>query len=159
MNNFEEAMSGLDGMFEPVQECLKGFKKKTYPEVFKNLMSKYERTFACVEELYRAEEDKEHCLNRLAERLVDLAQTRIENEKRKTRRETMKIDYNMFAVSYLFPAILEYRGQMSGPFAEKVKEQWNSIFGTQLECAGYECICGGFRNTIFGIDLDSFGRK
>lgn len=148
---YNEAMGGMDTLFEDMQASLKGFKKKTYPEIFEAMMKKYGTVFLCIEQIYQESENKEKWLQKAAERFTNYAKEMIASEKRKFKRENMQIDCNMFVVAYVIPAILEYRGEMSEPFAEKVKECWNEAFGTQMECGSYEQIYGGFRTSIFGI--------
>ena len=46
---------------------------------------------------------------------------------------------------------LEYKGNMSVPFAEKVLELWNESFGTQMAAGSYDTILGGFNTNIFGM--------
>lgn len=148
---YNEAMSGMDTLFEDMQVSLKGFKKKTYPEIFEAMMKKYGKVFLCIEQIYQESENKEKWLKKLAERFTGCAEEMITSEKRKFKRENLQIDCNMFVTAYVLPAILEYRGDMSEPFAETVKDCWNEAFGTQLECGTYERIFGGFRTSIFGI--------
>lgn len=150
---YNEAMIGMDTLFEDMRNSLKNFSKKSYPVVFEGMMKKYGKVFLCVEEIYNYEEDKEAWVNKLAERFVGYAEEMIAAQKWKYQRENMKIDCNMFVVSYVLPLILEYKGKMSEPFAEAVKDHWNESFGTQMECGSYERIFGGFKTSILGIPI------
>lgn len=148
---YNDAMSGMDTLFEDMKESMKCFNKKKYPEFFENMMKKYGNVFLSIEEVYNCEQDKEKWLGKLADRFVGYAQRMIQSEKRKFKRENLKIDCNIFVVSYIIPAILEYQGNMSAPFAEKLLAVWNQNFGTQLAAGNYETILGGFNTNIFGI--------
>lgn len=150
---YNEAMTGIDQIFEDMKGSLKNFSKKNYPDVFENMMNKYGKVFLCIEEVYNYEEDQAAWLNKLAERFTGYAKEMIESQKWKFQRENMKIDCNMFVVSYVLPLILEYKGKMSEPFAEAVKDHWNEAFGTQLECGSYDKIFGGFKTSILGIPI------
>lgn len=150
---YNDAMAGMDTLFEDMKESMKHFNKKKYPGFFENMMKKYGKVFLCIEEVYNYEKDKEKWLNKLAERFVNYAQQMIQSEKRKFKRENMQIDCNIFVVSYVVPAILEYKGNMSEPFAEKLLDVWNEAFGTQMQGGDYETILGGFNTSIFGINF------
>lgn len=150
---YNEAMMGMDTLFEDMKDSLKNFSKKNYPNVFEGMMKKYGKVLLCVEEIYDYEEDKEAWVNKLAERFVGYAEEMINSQKWKFQRENMKIDCNMFVVSYVIPLILEYKGKMSEPFAEAVKDHWNEAFGTQMECGSYDRIFSGFKTSILGIPL------
>ena len=56
---YNEAMVGMDTMFDDMRDSLKNFSKKNYPDVFEGLQKKYGRVFMCVEEIYNEDEDKE----------------------------------------------------------------------------------------------------
>ena len=150
---YNEAMMGMDTLFEDMRDSLKNFSKKNYPNVFESMMKKYGNILLCIEEIYNYEEDKEAWVNKLAERFLGYAEEMIGAQRWKFQRENMKIDCNMFVVSYVLPLILEYKGKMSEPFAEAVKDHWNEAFGTQMECGSYERIYSGFKTSILGIPI------
>lgn len=148
---YNDAMCGMDTLFEDMKGSMKCFNKKKYPVFFEDMMKKYGNVFLCIEEIYNYEQDKEKWLRKLAERFVGFAQRMIQSEQKKFKRENLQIDCNMFVVSYVIPAILEYKGNMSVPFAEKVLELWNESFGTQMAAGSYDTILGGFNTNIFGM--------
>lgn len=152
---FNEGMVGMDALFEDMKESKKHFSKKKYPVFFENMMNKYDRVFNAIEEVYNYERNKDKWLFRLAERFVGYAQRMIQSETRKFKRDNLQIDCNIYVVSYVIPAILEYKGNMSEPFAEKILEEWNKTFGTRMAGGNYEMILSGFNTNIFGI---SFGK-
>lgn len=150
---YNDAMAGMDTLFEDMKDSMKHFNKKKYPGFFENMMKKYGKVFICIEEVYNYEQDKEKWLNKLAERFVGYAQQMIQSETKKFKRNNMQIDCNIFVVSYVVPAILEYKGNMSEPFAKKLLDVWNENFGTQMQGGDYETILGGFNTSIFGINF------
>lgn len=150
---YNEAMAGMDTLFDDMKDSLKNFNKKNYPDLFDRMMKKYGKVFICIEEIYNYESDKEKWLKKLAERFIGYAESMIQSQKWKFKRENMQIDCNMFVVSYVIPAILEYKGNMSQPFAQTLIDCWNETFGTQMECGEYDKIYGGFKTTILGINF------
>ena len=119
----------------------------------RNCCKKYGKVWLCVEEIYNHEEDKEAWVNKLAERFVGYAIDLINSQKRKFQKENVKIDCNMFVVTYVIPMIVEYKGNMSEDFAQAIADCWNENFGTQMECGNYETIFKGFKTSILGIPI------
>lgn len=148
---YNDAMNGMDTLFDDMKDSMKSFNKKNYPGFFENMMNKYGKVFVCIEEVYNYEDDKEKWLRKLAERFVGYAKNMIQSQKWKFKRENTLIDCNMFVVGYVIPAILEYKGNMSEPFAQTLIDSWNEAFGTQMECGDYDRIYNGFSTSILGI--------
>ena len=148
---YNDAMAGMDALFEDMKDSMKNFNKKSYPGYFENMMKKYGKVFLCIEAVYDHEENKEKWLNKLAERFVGAAENLIASKKWKFQKENALIDCNMFVVSFVIPMIMEHQGNMSEPFAKKLTECWNERFGTQMEVGDYERIYNGFSTSIFGI--------
>lgn len=148
---YNEAMMGMDSLFEDMKDALKSFNKKNYPGYFEHIMKKYGKVFICIEEVYNYEKDKEKWLNKLAERFVGYAEELVNSKKWKFQKNNTLIDCNMFVVSYVLPAINEFEGNMSAPFAQKMADCWNKKFGTQMEVGTYDRIFNGFSTTILGI--------
>ena len=148
---YNEAMLGMDTLFEDMKEALKSFNKKNYPGYFESMMKKYGRVFYCIEEVYCCEEDKEKWLGKLAERFTGFAEELINSKKWKFQRENTLIDCNMFVVSYVLPAVNEFEGTMSAAFAQTLADSWNAKFGTQMQVGSYDRIFNGFSSSILGI--------
>lgn len=150
---YNDAMSGMDSMFEDMKESMKYFNKKNYPGYFEKLMKKYGRVFLCIEAVYDHEENKEKWLGKLADRFIGYAEDMIMSKKFKFQRENVLVDCNMFVVSYVLPAINAFEGNMAKPFAQTLCDRWNEKFGTQLEVGDYDRIFNGFSTSIFGIKI------
>ena len=148
---YNEAMMGMDTLFDHMKDSLKNFNKKNYPGYFEHITKKYGNVFLCIEEVYNYEKDKEKWLNKLAERFVGHAEELVNSKKWKFQRENTLIDCNMFVVSYVLPAVNAYEGNMAEPFARKLADCWNEKFGTQMEVGDYDRILNGFSTSILGI--------
>ena len=148
---YNEAMLGMNTLFEDMKEALKSFNKKNYPGYFESMMKKYGRVFCCIEEVYCYEKDKENWLGKLAERFTGSAEELINSKKWKFQRENILIDCNMFVVSYVLPAVNEFEGTMSAAFAQTLADCWNAKFGTQMQVGSYDKIFNGFSSGILGI--------
>lgn len=150
---YNDAMMGMDDLFEELKASMKQFNKKNYPGAFEHLMKKYANVFLSIEEIYRYEENKEKWVKKLAERFTEHAKVLIGSKRWKYQQNNLTVDCTMFVVSYVIPAIMEYQGEMSAPLAQAVADLWNESFGTQIECGNYERIYSGFRTSILGINL------
>ena len=148
---YNDAMSGMDSMFDDMKDSLKNFNKKNYPGYFENMMKKYGKVFLCIEAVYDHEENKDKWLQKLADRFVGQAEELVNSKKWKFQRESALIDCNMFVVSYVLPAVNAFEGNMAAPLAQKMADCWNEKFGTQMEVGDYERILNGFSTTILGI--------
>ena len=150
---YNEAMMGMDTLFEDMKDSLKNFNKKNYPSVFESMMKKYGKVWLAVEEVYNHDEDKEAWVNKLAERFTGYAKELIDSKKWKFQRDNTQIDCTMFVVTYVIPLIIEYKGNMSEDFAQAIADSWNEMFGTEMECGDYETIFKGFKTSILGIPI------
>lgn len=150
---YNEAMAGMDTLFDDMKDSLKNFNKKNYPDLYEQMQRKYGKVLLCIEEVYNYEENKEKWLTKLAERFIGYAESMIQSKKWKFQRNNLLIDCNMFVVCYVSPLILGYEGNMAQPFAQKLIDCWNEAFGTELECGDYDRIYKGFRTSIFGINF------
>lgn len=150
---YNDAMSGMDMFFDDMKYSMKNFSKKKYPALFEEMKKKYGKVFLCIEEIYNYETDKENWLRKLAERFTGYAEDMIQSKKWKFQREGLLIDCNMYVICYITPAILEYKGNMSEPFAQAIVDCWNETFGTKMECGNYDRIANGFSTSILGIPL------
>ena len=49
---YNDAMTGMDSMFDDMKESMKNFNKKNYPGYFENMMKKYGKVFLCIGDVY-----------------------------------------------------------------------------------------------------------
>lgn len=152
---YGEAAAGISTFLDEMEASLKGFGRETYEGVFRERMAQYEPVFDRIEQLYRQtdDDDKKGLLAGLAEAVADSAAALSAGEKRRSKREKKQLNCNTFAAIYLLPAIIEYGGEMSRPFAEAVRDHWNERFESRVECGEFEKINGSFRTSILGLPL------
>lgn len=153
---YNDAMAGMDALFEDMKDSMKNFNKKSYPGYFENMMKKYGKVFLCIEAVYDhedTEEKKEKFLRKLADRFIGYAEEMVSSKKWKFQKQSTLIDCNMFVVSYVLPAINGFEGNMAKPFAQILCDNWNEKFGTNMEVGDYDRIYNGFSTSIFGIKI------
>ena len=142
--SYNQAMQGIEDMLLQEENPMASFKKNVYPEAFQAYLRRHMDTIQAIEAVYQQEENPAAWTEKLAERLVTAAQTELENIPKKGKRSEQQINYNMLLAIYVFPAILEMKGQSADPLTDAIIEKWNTTFRTAVGKADYEKIESGF---------------
>lgn len=146
--DYQMVADGLPQLLFEMSQSLASFKKGVYEGAFRKHYMKHIVTLEAVESVYQLAEDKEEALREMALILVGHAKQQIENCPKKNAKNQLLMDYNMSLVTFTIPTILEYKGQSSDPFAERILEEWNREFKTNVGKASFEEINGGFRKKL-----------
>lgn len=145
MNYYLTAIEGMPRLLDCTEDAAQNFKKKLYTEAFQRLYQEHLPTFDALEQGYQIVIDKEQYLTNMANALAEAAVQRIEGCKRRNQKERVMMDLNLTMAVYVFPMILEYKGQSSRPLVDKILEAWKREFPkTNLQAADYEYIEQGF---------------
>lgn len=143
---YNKAMQGIEDMLFQAGNPLASFKKNLYAEAFQAYLRKYIDVIDAIEKVYVKEEGvDEEWLDKLAGHLVDQAAVELERIAKKSKRNEQLVNYNMTLAVYLFPAILEQKGQSAEPLTDRLVEKWNTAFKTSVGKASYEKIESGFQ--------------
>lgn len=146
MSYYTTAIEGLPRMLLAVEDPIGSFKRKLYPDAFENYYKQHSPTLEALENGYQQVIDKEQYLSNMAEAVVSAAKDRLDQEKKRGRRENLLMDFNMTLVIYVYPAVLRHEGEASKPFSEKLSAAWKEHFpGTDVKPATYEEINSGFQ--------------
>lgn len=147
--NYNKAMQGLEDMLFQAGNPLSSFKKSLYPEAFQTYLRKYIEVIDAIEKVYVKEDGvDEEWLDKLADRLVEQAENELMQIPKKGKRNERLVDYNMILAVYMFPAILEQKGQSAEPLTDRIVEKWNAHFKTSIGRASYENIESGFHKKL-----------
>ena len=141
---YNRAMQGIEDMLIREKNPMAFFKKGIYPDAFQAYMSRHMDTLDAIETIYLQEEDPEAWVEKLADRLIQAAQTELGAIPKKRQREEQQINYNMLLAIFVFPALLERKGQSSEPLSDRIIKKWNKEFHTSVGKATYEKIEEGF---------------
>lgn len=143
---YNKAMQGIEDMLFQAGNPLASFKKNLYAEAFQAYLRKYIEVIDAIEKVYVKEDGvDEEWLSKLADHLVDQASVELERIPKKGKRNEQLVNYNMTLAVYLFPAILEQKGQSAEPLTDLLVEKWNAAFKTSVGKANYEKIDSGFQ--------------
>ncbi len=145
MNDY---LTGIEGM-PKLLDCCGGrpmdyFSKKKYQESFQKIYGEHKATFEAVEREYKVVIDKEQMLTNMAQALIDHAAEEVDGcSKRKKEQKLM--DLNLTMAVFVFPMILEYRGESSEALTDKLADGWKRQFPkTNIKATDYETIEAGF---------------
>ena len=142
---YNKAMQGITDMLLEAGNPLASFKKDRYPEAFQAYLRKHLEVLDAVEQVYQAEEEKNEgeggkWLEKLADRLVDVAGAELERIPKKGQRNEQLINYNMILAKrnvlkeycqWLFP-ILERTEQLCSPGGGKRADRYIGYMGESL---------------------------
>ena len=146
---YNKAMQGLEDMLFQAENPLKSFKKNLYAEAFQAYLRKYIDVIDAIEKVYVKEDGvDEEWLNKLVDHLIDQVDNELGRIPKKGKRNEQLVNYNMTLAVYIFPAILEQKGQSAEPLTKLLVEKWNAAFKTTIGCASYEKIENGFHKKL-----------
>lgn len=148
VKNRERAMEELVQMLR-VSDVLQDFKRDKYEESFYSYYKRYRNLLEIVESAYRASKEKEKLIREIAESFVTAVCTELEEIPKKGAKDQKLMDYNMCMAVYVFPAMLEYKGQSSEPLTDELVEAWRNTFPKyQISKADFQKINSGFRKKL-----------
>lgn len=146
---YNKAMQGIEDMLFEAGNPLASFKKTLYAEAFQAYLRKYIEVIDAIEKVYVREDGvDDEWLLKLADHLVEQAAVELERIPKKGKRSEQLVNYNMTLAVYLFPAVLEQKGQSAEPLTDYLVEKWNAAFKTAVGKASYEKIESGFQKKL-----------
>ncbi len=145
MNYYLTGIEGMPKLLECCEDPLEYFKRNLYPTHFQKLYQMNFQTFEAIENGYNSVIDKEQFLTNMAGALVEYAKTQMDACRRRSARDRKMMDLNMAMVTFVFPMILEYKGNSSVPLTDKLIAAWKEEFPKSvLQATSYEEIEKGF---------------
>lgn len=162
MNDYALSIEGMPKLLSEIEDPIGNFKKKLYPEYFKEYYEKNLVTYKAIDTYYESTEEKEAFLKELGTLVAKEAAKDLDQIKKKTLREKTLIDYNLCLAVYVLPGILEFQGAASKELAEAVQKAWKEQFPTtNVKGASFEKINSGFERRFCYITTavcETFGK-
>ncbi len=144
-NVYLTALHGMPTLLTKIENPMESFKRNKYTEAFQRYYESNMEVYQAVEDGYNPAIDKEQFLENMAEELVTEIASRMEECKKKSKKEALMMEYNMCMVVYVLPGILKFDGNSSKPLADKLTACWKSHFPqTNISAAPFEEIESGF---------------
>lgn len=145
MNYYLTGIEGMPKLLECCEDSMQYFKRNLYADHFHKLYQMNVQTFDAIENGYNSVIDKEQFLKNMAGALIDCAVGKMAQCKRRSAKDRKMIDLNMEMVTFVFPMILEYKGNSSAPLTDKLVEAWKEAFPKSgIQAATYSEIEQGF---------------
>lgn len=153
----QELLTQIEDLFGQAKTMNEQFARETYAVAFKGYCEKNHSLWqnmadACSKDL---ESGENKACQEIGEAFVKTVQKRLEQESKKKKQDSVQLDLNLYMVSYVLPAILEYYKDYVGPMKQAelltgaICEKWSALpKGGHIEAADYATIQGGFKSKL-----------
>ncbi len=144
MSDYQIAIDGMRQILEDPELQIKTFKRGLYAEGFQKFYLKLVPTLDAIERLYLSVGEPDTMLDNMAQAFVNCAKELYDNTPRR-KREVFFINQSLSVAAFLFPAILQYKGESSKSLLEHLQKRWKEAFPkSNISAAPYEDIEKGF---------------
>ena len=144
MTDYQIAMEGITSAIRNPEELIKTFKRNQYPDGFQKFYMSMVPTLDAIERLYVSVGEPDTMLENMAQSFADQAKQLYDQTPRRSR-EVFFINESLAVAGYVFPAILQYKGESSKALIEHIQKKWKSVFPkSNIKYATYEEIEKGF---------------
>ena len=144
MTDYQIALAGMSDILKDPDQVIKTFRRGQYPEGFQKFYLSMVPTLDAIERLYLSVGEPETMLANMAQSFVDKAKELYDNAPRRSR-EVFFINQSLSVAGYVFPAILQYKGECSQALIEQIQTKWKEAFPkSNIKASDYEDIEKGF---------------
>lgn len=139
-------------MFDDRKDMMKRLKKKNFETNTEQFQHTYGHYFKEMTDYVDAAEDKESAAKEIAVCFVDDVQNHFASGNKKKIASYLQADLNMFAIYYVFPAILKTEHAEAKTIADAICGEWGTRFkDSKIGYTDYDTLYRTFREKIFGI--------
>ena len=144
MTDYQIALDGMASVLKDPDLLIKTFKRGEYPDGFQKFYLGLVPTSDAIEKLYLSVGEPETMLENMAKAFVDQAKAVYDNTPKRNR-EVLFINESLAVAGYVFPAILQYKGESSQALIEQIQKKWKEVFPkSNIKASDYEDIEKGF---------------
>lgn len=145
-------LENIAGMFDNMKDMMRKLKKKSYEVNMEQFLDANGHYLKEMTEYMDSAEDKEKAARAIAVSFVDEVEGRFASGKKNKIASYLQADLNMFAVYYVFPAILKTGHEDAKTIADAVCSEWGARFkDSKIGYTDYDTLYASFREKIFGI--------
>ena len=145
-------LENIASMFDNMKEMMKKLKKKSYEINMGQFLETNGHYFDEMTAYVDAAEDKECAAKEIAVCFVDSVEERFASGKKNKIASYQQADLNMFAVYFVFPALLKTEHTEAKTIADAICEEWSARFkDAKIGYTDYDTLYASFREKIFGI--------
>lgn len=144
MTDYQIALEGITSVIQDPEKLIKTFKRNHYPEGFQKFYLGMVPTLDAIERLFLSVGEPDTMIDNMAKSFAEMAKQQYDNTPRRSR-EVFFINESLAVAGYVFPAILQYKGESSMPLIEHIQKRWKEAFPkSNIKYATYEDIEKGF---------------
>ena len=144
MTDYQIAMEGMSSVLKDPELVIKSFKRGLYPEGFQKFYLSIVPTLDAIEKLYLSVGEPDTMLDNMAQSFVDQSRALYESTPRRNR-EVLFINQSLDVAGYVFPSILQYKGESSQALIEHIQKKWKEAFPkSNIKASDFEDIEKGF---------------
>lgn len=143
-NVYLTALHGMPKLLE-IDRAMENFKRGRYSGAFEAYYRNSLSIFEALEQGYQNAIDKEQYLINMADELSSSAFEKVNAEKRRAKKDSVMMEMNLRMVVYVFPAVKQYKGEVSEPVIEALLTSWKQHFPeARISAATFQEIESGF---------------
>lgn len=144
-NVYLTALHGMTELLVHIDRPMDNFKRSRYEAAFLKYYEDSLYIYEALETGYNNAIDKEQYLVNMAEELADKAGKELAECTRRSKKESLMMEFNLRMVVYVLPGILKFKGNSSEPLSEAILKAWKEHFPeTNISSASFEEIESGF---------------
>lgn len=145
----------IAAMLQQAQSKVAEFKRDTYEESFNRHLEENAAVWCLLHGVIAQDgEEQQEEIRQTADALALRAEAMLAEAKNRTAREKLRLNLNLYMVSYFLPAIVAYERKCGTAEGEREKltaaicDRWAASFKNRIQTADYESICGGFKQKL-----------
>ena len=144
MTDYQIAMEGITSALKDPDQLIKSFQRGAYQEGFQKFYLGLVPTLDAIERLYLSVKDPDTMLDNMADSFVTQSKTLYDSTPKRNR-EVLFINQSLAVAGYVFPAILQYKGESSEALIDRIQKKWKEAFPkSNIKASSYEDIEKGF---------------
>lgn len=144
MNDYELAMEGMSALLSEHEKYIASFSRASYSKNFMEYYRSVVPALDAVEKLYLSVKEPDTMLGNMASAVARSARQILE-ESPKRKKEQVNINLSLMMAGYVFPALLQYKGESTKPLVDHILASWKEAFPkSNLSAAPFETIEQGF---------------
>ena len=146
-NTYLTALHGMEGVFEHMDPLLERFHKKYYMDAFSEFYESSFVAFQALEDGYHNAIDKEQFIANMANAVAGKADDILQGVTKKSKKNAVAMNLNLFMVVYVLPALGKYDGESVKPLTDRLLISWKEKFPeSNISAARVEDIQAGFKH-------------
>lgn len=147
----------IAGLLEQAEARIAEFKKESYEESFRTYLEDNVSIWDMIDETGAGDmllQEQEEARGQAADAFVSGARRLVEAVKGRAKKETLQYNLNLYMVSYVLPAIVEWQRRCgiqeeeTRRLTNTICDRWEAAFGARIQASDHEAIKSGFRQKL-----------